>query len=115
MGKAIKCVNIESGMPTVTVAERKILFEISTAKREQVKVLKIIHGYGSSGVGGALKTAAGRLLAQKKKEGLIKSFVSGDEWNIFSQSARTIMESCEEARKDPDLGNYNSGVTLILL
>ena len=102
-------------MPMVSEAEKRILFEIVTAKREGVKVLKIIHGYGSTGVGGKLKTATARLLGQKQKEGMIKSFVRGDEWDIFNQSARVIMESCNEARKDSDLGNYNSGITMVLL
>ncbi|NJD03868.1 MAG: Smr/MutS family protein [Ruminiclostridium sp.] len=115
MEKYIKCVNIENGMPAVTVAEKRILFEISTAKRERVKVLKIIHGYGSTGVGGKLKAAAARLLEQKQREGIIKSFVGGNEWDIFNQSARSILDSCDEARKDPDLGNYNAGITMVLL
>lgn len=115
MRSVIKCVNIESGMPTVDVAEKRVLFEISTAKREGIKVLKIIHGYGSTGVGGKLKGAVARLLSRKKNERIIKSFVCGDEWDIFNQSARSILEACDEARKDSDLGNYNPGITIVLL
>jgi hypothetical protein len=115
MRNSTKCVNIEIGMPSVAVAEKRILFEISTAKRERVKVLKIIHGYGSTGVGGKLKGAAKKLLTQKKSEGIIKSFVSGEEWNIFNQAARDILVYCDDARKDSDLGACNLGITIVQL
>jgi hypothetical protein len=115
MKNKIKCVNIEAGMPTAAVAEKTALFEISTAKREGIKVLKIIHGYGSTGMGGKIKTEIGKLLALKKKEGLVKAFVNGGDWDIFNQSARDMLDACNELRQDSDLGNHNSGITIVLL
>lgn len=115
MRNKIKCINIEAGMPTADVAEKRALFEISTAKREGIKVLKIIHGYGSTGTGGKLKDAIGRLLASKKREGVIKSFVNGGDWDIFNKSSRDILDSCNELRQDRDLGTYNPGITIVLL
>jgi len=115
MKRQIKCINIEADMPTVAVGEIRLMFEISTARREGIKVIKVIHGYGSTGVGGKLKNAIQRLLASKKRAGVIKSFVNGEEWNIFNQSARDILDSCNEMRQDSDLGNHNPGITVILL
>lgn len=115
MRNKIKCVNIEVGMPTADVAEKKVLFEISTAKREGVKVLKIIHGYGSTGVGGKLKESIGKLLELKKKAGSIKAFVNGGDFDIFNQSTREILDACNELRQDKDLGNHNYGITILLL
>lgn len=115
MKNKIKNVNIENGMPTAAVAEKKVHFEISTAKREGVKVLKIIHGYGSSGIGGRLKVAISRQLADKKKEGSIKAFLNGGDWDIFNQSTRDILDACNDLRQDKDLGNHNQGITIVLL
>ena len=43
-----------AGMPTLEDARRLVIEEIRKAKREGAKVLKVIHGYGSSGTGGKL-------------------------------------------------------------
>jgi hypothetical protein len=50
----IRTYNVEAGLPTLDDARRQVIDEIKRAKREGVKVLKVIHGYGSSGKGGAL-------------------------------------------------------------
>ena len=110
-----KVVNIEAGMPTTAVAEKRVTFEISTAKREGITVLKIIHGYGSTGVGGRLKESVTRLLGNKKREGVIKAFVGGEDWNIFNPAARKILEACSTMGRDRDLGNHNMGITIVLL
>lgn len=115
MKAKIKQVNIEAGMPTADVAEKRVQFEIVTAKREGVKVLKIIHGYGSSGVGGKLKGTVAKLLSNKKREGSIKAYINGSQWEIFNPEARSILDACEDLRRDADLGNHNQGITIVLL
>ena len=47
-------VNLEAGMPTVDVARTHLNMALRSAKANRVKVLKLIHGYGSSGRGGAI-------------------------------------------------------------
>jgi hypothetical protein len=111
----IKVVNIEAGMPTVDEGCRKLYFEIVTAKRQGVKVLKVIHGYGSSGVGGSLKKGIAEYLAANKKKGFIKAFVPGEDWDIFNQTSRDLLEKCGDLRKDNDLGNGNPGITVVLI
>ena len=46
---AIQTYIVEAGLPTLDEARRLVIEEIKRAKREGVKVLKVIHGYGSSG------------------------------------------------------------------
>ena len=48
----IRTYNVEAGLPTLDEARRLVIEEIKRAKRERVKVLKVIHGYGSSGIPG---------------------------------------------------------------
>ncbi len=50
----IRTFNAEAALPTLDEARRLVMEEIKRARREGVKVLKVIHGYGSSGKGGAL-------------------------------------------------------------
>lgn len=110
-----KIINIESGMPTVEAGQKKLYFEIVTARRQGIKVIKVIHGYGSSGVGGRLKKGILEYLALKKREGFIKEYISGDDFDIFNQSTRNILEKYSELGKDNDLGRGNPGITMVLI
>jgi hypothetical protein len=110
-----KIINIEAGMPIVEVGQKRLYLEIVTAKRQGIIALKVIHGYGSSGVGGRLKKGVLEYLAAKKKEGLVKAFVPDEDWSIFNQDSRDIMEQCDDLRKDNDLGNSNLGITIVLI
>ncbi|NTV91645.1 MAG: Smr/MutS family protein [Clostridiales bacterium] len=111
----LSVVNIEAGMPTVEAGQKQLYFHIITAKRQGIKVLKVIHGYGSSGTGGRLKTGVHAYLAVKKKEGFIKDFIPGDSWDIFNQASRELLALYADLKKDRDLGNHNPGITMVLL
>ncbi len=110
-----KVINIEAGLPTVETGQKKLYLEIVTAKRQGVKVLKVIHGYGSTGVGGSLKKGIMQYLTAKKKERFIKEFVPGENWDIFNAEARSILEQYADLRKDIDLGRGNPGITIVLI
>jgi hypothetical protein len=58
---------VEAGLPTLDEARRLVIEEIKGAKREGVKVLKVIHGYGSSGKGGALYVGLRKSFRLRKK------------------------------------------------
>ena len=60
-------VNLEAGMPTVDMARTHLNMTLRSAKANRVKVLKLIHGYGSSGKGGAIRADVLAQLAQKKQ------------------------------------------------
>ena len=68
-------VNIEQGMPTVDTAMRYVEQAISRAKAYGYPVVKFIHGYGSSGTGGKIRTAVQRELNKYKSSGKIREFV----------------------------------------
>ena len=68
----LKTCNVEAGFPSLDEARRLVIEEIRKAKREGVRVLKIIHGYGSSGKGGTLNHGLRKSFALRKKEGVIK-------------------------------------------
>lgn len=110
-----KVINIETGMPTIEVGQKRLYLEIITARNQRIKALKVIHGYGSHGVGGKLKNGILQFLTVKKKDGLVKEFVPGEDWNIFNQAARDILEQCDDLRKDTDLGSSNPGITIVLI
>lgn len=115
MNKKVKIINLEAGMPTVDVGRKRLYLEMSAARNQGIKYLKVIHGYGSSGVGGRLKHGIWEFLTEMKRDGMVKAFVPGENWSIFDQTARYIIEQCDELRKDSDLDNSNPGITIVML
>ena len=110
-----KTINIEEGMPTIEEARKKVIEILNTAKKEKILVIKLIHGYGSSGAGGGLKEALRKSLLKRRKEGIIKDFIIGEKWSIFNTETTLWLERCTFMRNDSDLNNNNPGITLIFL
>ena len=75
----------------------------------------MIHGYGSTGVGGKIKARLKEVLPKKQREGEIKDFVRGEDWSIFNQKTREVLNSVKDARGDKDLDKFNIGMTVIIL
>ena len=74
-----------------------------------------IHGYGSSGKGGTLHIGVRKSFGLRKKEGVIKDFIVGEDFSIFDETTLDLLEEVPELRGDPDLGATNEGVTIIWL
>lgn len=110
-----RIVNIKDGMPTVEEARDSLKQEIASARQAGVKALKIIHGYGSTGKGGALKDAIRKSLSLRKKEGKISGYIIGEKWTIFNDEARKAIELAGELHGDSDLERCNEGITIVLL
>lgn len=109
-----KTLNLEAGLPTVEEARQHLITELRRLKQSGVLALKIIHGYGSSGKGGALRGALRTSLLRRKKEGLVARVIFGEKWNIFEKNTRYAIEHCPELRHDRDLNRSNEGITLVL-
>ncbi len=111
----IKIINLEAGMPTIEQAQIRLLSEIRRARAERAAAVKIIHGYGSSGVGGKLRLAMRKYLGQLRQSGKVGCYVAGEDWSIFHPEARELLNGCPELKRDHDLERGNPGVTIALL
>ena len=112
---AIRTYNVEAGLPRLDEARRLVIEEIKRAKGEGVRVLKVIHGYGSSGKGGALCVGLRKSFRLRKKEGVIRDFITGEDFSIFDDRVLSLLEAVPELRGDPDLGATNAGVSVLWL
>ena len=112
---AVTTFNVEAALPTLDEARRQVIDEIRRAKREGVRVLKIIHGYGSSGKGGTLCIGLRKSFTLRKKEGVIKDFIAGEAFSIFNPTVLALLEAVPELRGDPELNATNEGVTILWL
>lgn len=106
-------VRIKDGMPTVDEARRRLANELAGARRRGVRVLKLIHGYGSKGVGGKLRGATRKSLEEARARGEVRRIVFGEDWSIFDEASRGLLDAYPELRDDPDLGRGNAGITLV--
>jgi hypothetical protein len=108
-------VNIEEGRPKVDAAMHKLKLELSTLRRIGVQTVKIIHGYGSSGIGGAIRQATRQYLCKQMKHNGIKAFCPGETFGPFEQAGREMIELAPSLRKDSDWGRQNDGITVVIL
>ena len=111
----VEVIDLEFGQPTVREAGARLMTELVFARRRGVRVLKLIHGYGSSGRGGKLRKALRRMLHELEGTGSVRLVVIGEAWSIFDQASRTLMDRYPELRNDLDLDRANAGITLVEL
>ena len=96
-------VNLEAGMPTVERAVKRLTFEIHNSRGLGFAVLKIIHGYGSSGTGGRIRVEARRYLESMKRRRQIVDYVAGEDFSIFDAASRALLQKCPDLSRDHDL------------
>ncbi len=111
----LKTVNLEDGRPSLAQAQSRLLTALEVARRDGVAALKIIHGYGSHGVGGELRTGLQATLAGWVREREIHAFIAGEDWRVSNQEAWELLHRVPALKRDPDLGRGNKGITIILL
>ncbi len=108
-------INLEDGRPTRHEALLRLAHEIFKARRARVDVVKLIHGYGSSGVGGVIRTAVWSELRRMQERGHVRTFCAGEDWRISNEVAWEILKKFPELKKDSDLGRANKGITVVVL
>ena len=95
---------------------RRRLDRVLIAERHAgTQLLKLIHGYGSTGVGGKLRVAVRASLSRYKKANLIRDYVSGEEFRISNEVTWSLLKQMPELKQDRDLGRENKGITIVLL
>jgi hypothetical protein len=115
VGITLKTVNLEDGMPSVPQARARLTTEIRTAQLGGVKVLKLIHGYGSSGAGGDLRIALQSTLRQMAQAQEIRDCIYGENWRTSDDRSWELLKRLAELKNDSDLGRGNRGITLVVL
>jgi len=111
----IKTINVKANMPTLDEARRSVIAEIRQAKKEGVRVLKVIHGYGSTGEGGTLAIGLRKSFGLRRKEGVIRGYIPGEKLSVFDDTTLKLLEEVPEVRRDRDMGRGNHGLTVVWL
>ena len=115
IGGVLREVNIKTGNATVDDAIRRVTYNIKNAGPMGVSAIKLIHGYGSTGKGGAIRIETRKYLERLKKQNQIKDYIIGEQFSIFDDATRKAFLVCDELRRDSDIERYNNGVTIVIL
>jgi hypothetical protein len=110
-----RTVNLKERWPTNPQALARLSTELERARRDGVSLLKIIHGYGSSGEGGVIRESVQAELVRLACDGQIRAFISGEDWRISNEPTWALLSKHRELKRDRDLGRGNRGMSLVLL
>jgi len=102
-------------MPTVSEALQQLDRELARARQSGCGVLKLVHGYGSTGAGGEIRIAAQRRLADMASRGEIRACIFGEDWSKSDERAWALVNDRPELKRDTDLGRRNPGITIVVL
>ncbi len=111
----IKVINLEEGMPTVEQARLRMEHEVHAARQSGYRAVKLIHGYGSSGVGGVLRAELQKQLRLAVQHGTIRALIAGEDWRISDETTWAWLKRFPEWRQDSDLGRNNPGISIVVL
>jgi hypothetical protein len=102
-------------MPEVREALERLARELSLARKENIVLLKIIHGYGSTGAGGEIRIAVQKRLHELAEAGQIRRCIFGENWSKSDETTWHLLQAHAELKSDPDLGRRNLGITVVVL
>jgi len=89
--------------------------ELAAARQGGEALLKLIHGYGSTGAGGDIRIAVQKRLRELADNGQIRSCIFGESWSKSNDEAWQLLQSHPALKSDADLGCHNQGITIVIL
>lgn len=111
----LQTVNIKGENQTVSEAIAQFLLEVEALKKGGFKVLKVIHGYGSHGVGGDIKREFLRQCEFLKKKGKIEYYSCCDSWAKNPTIKKIAINYCSDLIADKDMNIINPGCSIVII
>lgn len=102
-------------MPSVHEALQRLDRELAVAHQEKKTLLKLVHGYGSTGAGGDIRIAVQKRLVELAQGGQIRGCIFGENWSKSDEQTWRLLQSQPALKTDSDLGHSNRGITIVLL
>lgn len=108
-------IDIKSEKQTVAEAIAQFQIEAESYQKGGFKVMKVIHGYGSHGVGGAIRTDFLKKCKLLKSQGKIYDYVCCDQWTPNNVVRKIAINYCPDLLADKDLYLLNPGCSIVIL
>jgi hypothetical protein len=104
---------LEAGLPTVEQALKRLERDLREARACEAKVVRVIHGYGSSGRGGKIRDAVRRELGRKLARGEVRAVVPGENYSPTTNAGRDLLSRFKELQPTERSDSSNPGLTII--
>lgn len=114
-GGPVRSVNLEEGMPPVEEGLERLEEALRRARHEGVRILRVIHGYGSSGSGGKLRIACRTLLKQKVGFNQIRGFLPGEDYSRATGAGKAMIKRHPSLGRTEYMDRGNPGITFVEL
>ena len=111
----LRTVNIEANRPSVAEGVSRLENELLRARHAGIRVVRIIHGWGSTGIGGRLRDACRTYLSRELKARRVKAVIPGDEYSRATHAGRELMRHCHELKAGERADIKNPGITFVEL
>jgi hypothetical protein len=93
------------------MAERVLLDSWQKVRNSSsLRILKVVHGYGSSGKGGFTREVVRNWVFRNKSR--FREVLDGSEYSLFDRRVQSMTREIGDIA-DPDLGRNNPGITII--
>lgn len=112
MRNKVAVVNLEQNMPSVEVAITNMTNTLVSYRKQGYKAVILIHGYGSTGVGGSIKVAVRKHLSTGSLKGVVRTYCGGEQWVLRKKE---ILNICRDLEGYEYTVNDNEGVTIVIL
>lgn len=89
--------------------------DIVDCQKQKNRCVKLIHGYGSTGKGGAIRSAVRRELNLRAEAGEIRCYICGEDFSPFDESSRWAIARYPYLCRDQDYARINHGITIVVL
>ena len=108
--------NLEVALPTVDQAVEKFDQALNELSGTAMKLIKVIHGYGSGGKGGRIKEAIRQELIYQRRDHVIHSYVAGEDLEPGKEAYQELIRQNPSVKKLLTRDMYsNPGITLVIL
>jgi NADH:ubiquinone oxidoreductase subunit F (NADH-binding) len=94
-----------------SVVEQHLLDAWNTVRNSStLRVVKIVHGYGSTGRGGSTRETVRNWAFAKRR--LFRAVITGEQYTLFNTDVQEMRMAVGQY-EDPDLRQANPGITVI--
>ena len=100
----------------LTSSIKSLEFQIASLRVQNIKYIKIIHGFGSSSSkSGQLRSKVHKILRDYQTEGKLTLFIKGENFSAFDLQTQYFIDLCSDAGNDEDYNKTNKAVSFIAL
>lgn len=110
-----RVVNLERGMPLVEQALERLRNELYVCRNSNIRIMTLIHGYGSTGKGGAIRDEVRRYLGFLLHSKEINEIVLGEEFSKHTGKGRQLIRRFPTLAEHRDFNRSNPGVTIVVI